>query len=577
MSTLVKKPIQLKLFGAALAMAALAVALLVVVYATGPAQAHNPDPNLNAGKYENPQPCGIHVDHVPGNPDREFSEGHVALFDVYWDYNTQTLNNNLCPPLAVHTPQYDLNDKLTGIVTGRTASNIDVNTTVFHVGNEFKATVVNSDAAGYNPADYTGQRTIDRADYDFLPPAGTVVWWLEQDNPTAEAANPGPHEPELVLGLSAGLLKEADWFKQDCPSGGGACTEVEPLEYHFEAEREPDGSVLPFVVFEDRASEPIWESSKANTRSIRLDPGEYKHYNWVFFPAATQSHTYVLEVHMKGHVRIDVPDGRTKDNWKPLTWPKNQPHNPDNQNVYNSIVAGINKVVTSELVTQEYTIHVGSLTLDEQPMFKAPDRRIPENSAEGTNVGDPVPVTGAGTDTLTYELSGEGHDDFEVESVAQGGQLKVKSGAVLDYEARPTYDLVLSVSDGKNRVGDDDNSRVDSTIAVKITLENVIEPGEVHVTASVSSATASISGSVTFTATPQNLPDGTTRWYALKTVNSDGSPGPTLVSTSLETITWPTGGNRETTGTRSYVVEMKYIDGGTERVVYSNHVTVTWQ
>ena len=563
MSTLIRRPIHLKLFGATLAMAALAaVVLLAVVYATGQAQAQS-NTNLNTGKYQDPQPCGLNVNDVPDTPDQEFSDGHVALFDAYWDYNTQTLNNNLCPPLAVHTVVTDRYG--TRVDTTRAESNIDVNTTVFHAGDDFKHTIT----------------AADKAKYDFLPPAGTVVWWLEQDDPIAEAANPGgTQEPELVLGLSAGLFDEDDWYAETCPLEGGACTEVEPLEYHFEAERGPEGNVIPFVVFANDAAEAIWDSRVTNTNSIPLNPGEYKHYNWVFFPGAGQSHTYVLEVHMKGHVRIAIPEGQTKDTWKPLTWPKNQPHDPDNEFVYNSIVAGINKNVTSEVVKQLYTIHVGPLALDEQPMFKAPDRRIPENSAAGTNVGDPVPVTGAGTDTLTYDLSGEGHVDFQVESVAEGGQIKVKSGASLDYETRPTYDLVLSVSDGKNREGDDDNLRVDSTIAVKITLENVIEPGEAHVTASVSPNTASSSsGTVTVTATPHNLPQGGARWYSVRTVNSDGSVGYTLVTTSAAsgsaTMTLNNAGG--TPGERSYIVALTFSDNGTEKTLYSDPIEVTWQ
>ena len=61
-------------------------------------------------------------------------------------------------------------------------------------------------------------------------------------------------------------------------------------------------------------------------------------------------------------------------------------------------------------------------------------REIPENSASGTAVGDPVTATeeDAG-DTLTYSLSGTDASSFSIDSGT--GQISVASGTVLDYEA----------------------------------------------------------------------------------------------------------------------------------------------
>ncbi len=562
--------------GSMAAMAIIAAALLAVFFMASPTSAHDPDPNLNDDEYVDPRPCGIHVNDVPTDPDPEFSEGHVALFDAYWDYNTQTLNNNLCPPLAEHTVIKDLNGTVTGIVTGRIESNIDVNTTVFHAGNEFKATVVDTASDDYDASNYTGQRTIDRVKYPFLPPADTVVWWLEQDDPIAEAANPpapgSVEEPELVLGFSAGLFDEDDWYLAE-GLDDGTRTEVPPLQYELEAERDPEGNVIPFVVFENNATNPIWDSRNADTSSIRLKPGQYKHYNWVFFPGADQSHTYVLEVHLKGHVRTAIPEGETRDTWKPLTWPEGTPYDPSNKIVLESI----NKVVTSELVKQEYTIHVGPLTLDEQPLFGVP-LSVEENSPATTTVGAVIPVFKAGSDTLTYSLSGDGHRNFTATAAtgdATGAQIKVAPLAHLDYETRNSYDLVLSVSDGKDREGGPDDS-VDDTIALSVKLTDDPDDGpHAGVVLRVEPESQSTYSSVTFTATTENLPAGARGLeYALYVLDDNGNIAWNQVVSESNVI--EVDGPRDPNVTRRYQVGVNYYVNQHEVDIYSNAVTVTW-
>ena len=69
---------------------------------------------------------------------------------------------------------------------------------------------------------------------------------------------------------------------------------------------------------------------------------------------------------------------------------------------------------------------------------------IPENSLGGTKVGTPVTVTSnpQGYD-LTHILSGTDADKFTV--VSSSGQIRVKSGADLDYETKAILDLILTV------------------------------------------------------------------------------------------------------------------------------------
>ena len=450
---------------AALAIFAVAaVMLLTGSFATGPAQAQE-NTNLNTGKYKDPQPCGINANEVPKNPDGEFSEGHVALFDAYWDYNTKTLNNNLCPPLAEHTVVRDGFGQVTGIITGRTKSNIDINETVFHAGNEFRYTITDA----------------DRVKYPFLPPAGTKVWWLKQDDPIAEAqAGDDDDDPELVLGISAGLFKKEDWFRT-VPDQNGREIEVAPLQYEFEAERDPEGNVIPFVVFKNDEKKPIWDSRKVDTNTIPIYPGQYDHYNWMFFPGS-ESQTYVLEVHVKGHVRTEPLPGITPDKWQPLTWPTGEgataytPNKPTD--AFDETLKSIETEVSSEVRKEKYTIHVGPLHLNEQPRIGAV-REVQAGASAGTLVGGPIPIYGVDGDTTHFTLEGEGHEAFKVTETAGtyvgvNAQLAVANGATLSYAGddpsnpgKAYYDLRLTVSDRHDRE-DGANEAIDDVIPVRI-------------------------------------------------------------------------------------------------------------
>ena len=64
-------------------------------------------------------------------------------------------------------------------------------------------------------------------------------------------------------------------------------------------------------------------------------------------------------------------------------------------------------------------------------------RSVPENSAAGTAVGDPVTGTPHGTETLSYTLTGDAADAFTIDSAS--GQISVKQGATLDYETENSY------------------------------------------------------------------------------------------------------------------------------------------
>ena len=125
-------------------------------------------------------------------------------------------------------------------------------------------------------------------------------------------------------------------------------------------------------------------------------------------------------------------------------------------------------------------------------------REIPENSAGGTAVGAAVTATDPDSgDTLTYSLSGTDASSFTIDSAT--GQISVAAGTVLDYEAdKNTYQVQVGVSDGKANDGTDDTS-VDSSVTVKITVTNVNEGAPPSVDFAISEITAT---SVLVTVTP---------------------------------------------------------------------------
>ncbi len=72
-------------------------------------------------------------------------------------------------------------------------------------------------------------------------------------------------------------------------------------------------------------------------------------------------------------------------------------------------------------------------------------RSVAENTASGQNIGTAVAATDADTgDTLTYSLSGTDAASFSI--VDTSGQLQTK--ASLNYEAKTSYTVTVSVSDG---------------------------------------------------------------------------------------------------------------------------------
>ncbi|MYD17775.1 MAG: hypothetical protein F4W99_11635 [Chloroflexi bacterium] len=131
-----------------------------------------------------------------------------------------------------------------------------------------------------------------------------------------------------------------------------------------------------------------------------------------------------------------------------------------------------------------------------RPLFPSSEtgqRTVDENSRAGTNVGAPVAAEDPENDRLTYTLTGADAASF---TITGSGQIRVGSGATLDFETKSSYRVTVEVHDGKDGAGAT-STAIDDTQNVTITVANVEEPGSV----TLSSETATIQARVPVTAT----------------------------------------------------------------------------
>ena len=125
-------------------------------------------------------------------------------------------------------------------------------------------------------------------------------------------------------------------------------------------------------------------------------------------------------------------------------------------------------------VTGATAVKVTVTDVNEPPSF--PDETviltIAENTAAGRNIGGRIVAADPDRDSaLTYTLGGSNAGSFVI--VAASGQLQTKAG--LNYEARDSYTVTVSVSDGKNARGNAD-TRTDDSTTVTINITDVNEP-----------------------------------------------------------------------------------------------------
>ena len=138
---------------------------------------------------------------------------------------------------------------------------------------------------------------------------------------------------------------------------------------------------------------------------------------------------------------------------------------------------------------------VGTTVSNTAPTFANPTatRSVPENSPASTHVGAPVTATDGDNDPLTYTLEGTAANSFEI--VSTSGQIRTAAGVTYDRETQSSYAVTVKADDG--------NGGTD-TIAVTITLTNVIEPPGRPAAPSVSSVAGSTTSLLVSWTAPSN-------------------------------------------------------------------------
>ena len=134
-------------------------------------------------------------------------------------------------------------------------------------------------------------------------------------------------------------------------------------------------------------------------------------------------------------------------------------------------------------------------------------RTVAENTRARVNIGRPVTATDPENNRLTYSLDGTDKDAFTIDD--RTGQLR--TDAALDHETKDTYQVDVSVHDGKAPDHTEDTTTIDDTIRVTITVTDVNEPPVVSGLTSVENYAENSTGAVA-TYTAKDPEERAVRW-----------------------------------------------------------------
>ena len=547
----VGRPKRLKLRGGGIALAALLISALALTFSAGAQDGGLPG---NTSPYADPQPCGPGAGDAFMPEPHEITEGHFALFDAYWEDTSATesvdpggktgiLHTNTCPPTVSVSKQLDPETEEETTVTTLSASTLDIEEAIFHVQDVYQAKAV--DGAPDN-SEGTQISLTEYPELDRFVDANDTVWWLQLDDPDTDA----DETSNLTIGFSTRNVvgDEHVWHAKD----GGP-----PLRYRLEVERYPGHSddhphflayKAPKLNDATHTTEDdlVWSSANAGVSVLELQPGtKLEDLQWIF----THAGTYEIWVELVAHVRqYDQDQGETP----PTDW---EPISP-------------NKTETSEV--KRYVFHVGNKLAEVEPALFGLNLTVPENSGPGTVVSPPLPVLEAEADKLYYTLSGDGSDQFALETTTNPHtvQIVVAEGANLDYETTPEYELRLSVTDKLDHESNKDLS-IDDVLGINIEVKD--EPAKAII--DVSKRNPVVGDTVTFTArVTEGFGQGQVLLYSFLDEHGDVRPG--LIGASSYQI-YNNMPSVAVMGLRVYY----YPDGDLDAdpvTLHAHPVTVTW-
>ena len=238
----------------------------------------------------------------------------------------------------------------------------------------------------------------------------------------------------------------------------------------------------------------------------------------------------------------------------------------------------ITVVVTAEDATtmQTYTVTVTVDAVNATPTLTdgaSTTHTVPENSARGTNVGNPVTATDSDSaDTLTYSLSGTDSRSFTINSST--GQIQTRSGITYNFEARNSYTVTVVVRDRKDTAGDDSEA-IDDRITVNINLTDVNEAPVITNTATTATFAENGTGTVVdFNATDVDA-STTLSW----SVESADDGGKFRINSMSGELTFGAAPNFEAPTDvgmmNTYEVTVKITDNGSPRMSDTHKITIT--
>ena len=163
------------------------------------------------------------------------------------------------------------------------------------------------------------------------------------------------------------------------------------------------------------------------------------------------------------------------------------------------------------------------------PVFSSSNvtRDIAENTAAGQNVGAAVAATDDDGDTLGYTLGGADAASFDF--VGTTGQIRTKAGVSYDHEAKDSYTVTVTASDGA----------ASAVATVTISVTDVDEPPDAPATPAVNAVSGSATRLAVSWAAPANAgkPDIDNYDVQYRAGNSGTwSNGPQNVTTTSTTI-----------------------------------------
>ena len=172
---------------------------------------------------------------------------------------------------------------------------------------------------------------------------------------------------------------------------------------------------------------------------------------------------------------------------------------------------GLQVQATDGSLSAVATVSVSLTNVNEAPQLAATSFSLNENSANGTVVGT---ITGTDPDaeqTLSYSiLSGNTNGAFAIDATT--GQIRVASQAALDFEATPTFSLVV-------RASDNGSPQLSATATVTVNLNDVSE-GPRILPQSFSVAENSSKGTTVGTVVASNPISGQGLTYAIVSGNT---------------------------------------------------------